>query len=94
MKIEKVLGFGSQGMVYFGRMWDHKVVVKLIEHGAGLLGKEQNRGKLARIEVGLWIPGGLGAGGLRHQPPTRLACTDTDAWLQPVACSSSRLCPA
>ena len=39
------------GMVYFARMWDHKVVVKLIEHGAGLLGKEQNRGRLARVEV-------------------------------------------
>eukprot|EP00983_Pelagomonas_calceolata_P091464 1157548-Pelagomonas_calceolata.AAC.8 len=28
-----------------------QVVVKMIEHGAGLLGKEQNRGKLARTEV-------------------------------------------
>lgn len=51
MNIEKILGFGSMGMVYFARMWDHKVVVKLIEHGAGLLGKEQNRGRLARVEV-------------------------------------------
>jgi hypothetical protein len=51
MQIEKVLGFGSMGMVYFARMWDHKVVVKLIEHGAGILGKEQNRGRLARVEV-------------------------------------------
>ena len=25
MSIEKVLGFGSMGMVYFARMWDHKV---------------------------------------------------------------------
>ena len=39
------------GMVYFARMWDHRVVVKLIEHGNGLLGKEQHRGRLARIEV-------------------------------------------
>lgn len=31
-----------------------QVVVKMIEHGAGLLGKEQNRGKLARSEV-RWI---------------------------------------
>jgi hypothetical protein len=28
-----------------------QVVVKMIEHGAGILGKEQNRGKLARTEV-------------------------------------------
>ncbi|GAX81008.1 hypothetical protein CEUSTIGMA_g8443.t1 [Chlamydomonas eustigma] len=50
MNIEKVLGFGSMGMVYFAKLWDHKVVVKLIEHGAGILGKEQNRGRLARVE--------------------------------------------
>ena len=33
----------------FSNVW--QVVVKMIEHGAGLLGKEQNRGKLARTEV-------------------------------------------
>lgn len=101
--VNKVLGFGSMGMVYFGVLWDMKVgvvghkrwlkaahaawctsgshtlpvpstalllleqllwsaklrvlaawtqvVVKMIEHGAGLLGKEQHRGKLARTEV-------------------------------------------
>ena len=76
ISIDKILGFGSMGMVYFAKMWDHQgerererfkpysyltsapvpflvaaVVVKLIEHGTGLLGKEQNRGRLARVEA-------------------------------------------
>lgn len=49
--IDKILGFGSMGMVYFGRLYDVKVVVKLIEHGTGVLGKEKERGRLARIEA-------------------------------------------
>lgn len=56
VKIDKILGFGSMGMVYFGFLWDYKVVVKMIEHGQGVLGKEQNRGKLARAEVGAVRP--------------------------------------
>ena len=45
-------------------MWGPQVVVKLIEHGAGLLGKEQNRGRLARVEVsrGCWARSRTGAG--------------------------------
>ena len=31
----------------------------MIEHGAGLLGKEQNRGKLARTEVNVCVWGGM-----------------------------------
>ncbi|GLC41007.1 hypothetical protein PLESTB_000952900 [Pleodorina starrii] len=49
--IDKVLGFGSMGMVYHGRLYDTKVVVKLIEHGTGVLGKEKERGRLARVEA-------------------------------------------
>lgn len=41
MNIDKILGFGSMGIVYFGQLFDTKVVIKLIEHGTGVLGKEQ-----------------------------------------------------
>nr|ADI46886.1 PKY1f [Volvox carteri f. nagariensis] len=51
VNIDNVLGFGSMGMVYYGRLYDTKVVVKLIEHGTGLLGKEKERGRLARVEA-------------------------------------------
>lgn len=49
--VDKVLGFGSMGVVYFGMLWGVRVVVKMIEHGAGVLGKAQHRGRLARTEV-------------------------------------------
>ncbi len=51
ISIENILGFGSMGMVYHGRIWDHHVVVKMIEHGNGLLGKQQLRKTLARVEA-------------------------------------------
>ncbi|GFH10131.1 protein kinase domain-containing protein, partial [Haematococcus lacustris] len=51
IKIDKVLGFGSMGVVYFGMLWDARVVVKTIEHSTGVLGKQQNRSKLARSEA-------------------------------------------
>ncbi|MEW5303808.1 MAG: hypothetical protein WDW36_006463 [Sanguina aurantia] len=51
VNIDKILGFGSMGIVYFGQLFDTKVVIKLIEHGTGVLGKEQNRGRLARVEA-------------------------------------------
>ncbi|PNG99444.1 hypothetical protein TSOC_014807, partial [Tetrabaena socialis] len=51
VNIDKVLGFGSMGMVYHGRLYDTRVVVKLIEHGTGVPGKEKERGRLARVEA-------------------------------------------
>lgn len=43
VNIDKILGFGSMGIVYFGQLFDTKVIIKLIEHGTGVLGKEQVR---------------------------------------------------